>query len=118
MELLLQPGEWGLQSGQRTSPVDYHSDYFLINGNPYTPALAPIPAGTPGQRVLLRFLNASLAEKTPILQNQSMSIIAEDGNLLPHFKSAVFYTPSRGKNVGRDRYTRCSQLYPRLRQAR
>ena len=72
--------------GQRTSTVDNHPDFFLINGNPYTPGLTPIAAGIPGQRLLLRFLNAGLSEKTPTLQNQSMTIIADDGNLLPHSK--------------------------------
>jgi hypothetical protein len=72
--------------GQFTSTVDYHPDFFLINGNPYTPGLTPTAAGTPGQRLLLRFLNAGLVEKTPTLQNQSMTIVAEDGNLLPHSK--------------------------------
>ena len=71
--------------GQRTSTVDYHPDYFLINGNPFTYGLSPIPAGSPGQ-LLIRFLNAGLMEKTPTLQNQSMTIIAEDGNVLPHSK--------------------------------
>ena len=71
--------------GQRTSTVDYHPDYFLINGTPFTYGLSPIPAGSPGQ-LLIRFLNAGLMEKTPTLQNQSMTIIAEDGNVLPHSK--------------------------------
>ncbi len=72
--------------GQRTSTVDYYPDYFLINGKPFTSGLTPIPAGSPGQRLLLRFLNAGLQEKTPTLQNQSMTILAEDGNLLPYSK--------------------------------
>jgi hypothetical protein len=72
--------------GQRTSTVDYYPNYFLINGNPYTPGLTPIAAGNPGQSLLIRFLNAGLMEKTPTLQNQSMTIIAEDGNVLPHSK--------------------------------
>jgi hypothetical protein len=72
--------------GQQTSTVDYHPDYFLINGNPFTYGLSPIPAGNPGQSLLIRFLNAGLMEKTPTLQNQSMTIIAEDGNVLPHSK--------------------------------
>jgi FtsP/CotA-like multicopper oxidase with cupredoxin domain len=72
--------------GQRTSTVDYHPDYFLINGNPFTFGLSPIPAGNANQTLLIRFLNAGLMEKTPTLHNRSMTIIAEDGNVLPHPK--------------------------------
>ena len=85
--------------GQRTSPEDYHPKYFLINGEPYWPGLSPIPAGNANQRVLIRFLNAGLVEKTPTLQNQSMTIIAEDGNLLPYSKDQYSLLLPAGKTM-------------------
>jgi FtsP/CotA-like multicopper oxidase with cupredoxin domain len=85
--------------GQMTSTVDYHPDFFLINGNPYTPGLTPIAAGSPGQQLRLRFLNAGLMEKTPTLQNLSMTIIAEDGNTLPHSKTQYSTLLPAGKTI-------------------
>jgi FtsP/CotA-like multicopper oxidase with cupredoxin domain len=76
--------------GQRTSAVDYKPKFFLINGKPFAypylplPVLSPVPIIKTGQKTLLRFLNAGLKEKTPTFANQYMSIIAEDGNLLPY----------------------------------
>jgi hypothetical protein len=85
--------------GQRTSPSEYHPKYFLVNGEPYSPSLSPIPAGNPGQDLLIRFLNAGLVEKTPTLQNQSMNIVAEDGNLLPFPKDQYSLLLSAGKTM-------------------
>lgn len=85
--------------GQRTSTEDYHPKYFLINGAPYSPALSPISAGSPGQSLLIRFLNAGLVEKTPTLQNQYMTIIAEDGNLLPYSKQQYSLLLPAGKTM-------------------
>jgi FtsP/CotA-like multicopper oxidase with cupredoxin domain len=85
--------------GERTSPSDYHPKYFLVNGEPYSPSLSPIPAGNPGQDILIRFLNAGLVEKTPALQNQSMTIIAEDGNPLPFSKEQYSLLLPAGKTM-------------------
>lgn len=84
--------------GQRTSAEDYHPKYFLINGTPYSPGIAPILAGNPGQRLLLRFLNAGLIEKTPTLQNH-MTVVAEDGNLYPYSKSQYSILLPAGKTM-------------------
>jgi hypothetical protein len=84
--------------GQMTSPVDYHPKYFLINGEPYSPGLSPIPAGNPNQRLLIRFLNAGLLEKTPTLQNY-MTVIAEDGNVLPYSKNQYSFLLPAGKTM-------------------
>jgi FtsP/CotA-like multicopper oxidase with cupredoxin domain len=84
--------------GQRTSPVDYHPQYFLVNGEPYSPSLSPIPAGDPNERVLIRFLNAGLLEKTPTLPNY-MTLIAEDGNLYPYSKQQYSVLLPAGKTT-------------------
>jgi FtsP/CotA-like multicopper oxidase with cupredoxin domain len=73
-----------------TSPIDYHPKFFLVNGLPYTTATSAIGAGSPGQTVLLRLLNAGLQPKMPTIQdqhhlltNEHARYIAEDGNQLP-----------------------------------
>jgi FtsP/CotA-like multicopper oxidase with cupredoxin domain len=69
-----------------TSTIDYHPAYFLINGKANkstTRAGVPqVPGGAAGQRLLIRFLNAGLEPKVPVVQGPYMSIIAEDGNFL------------------------------------
>jgi len=85
--------------GQRTSTEDYQPKYFLINGAPYSPGRSPLPAGSPGQSSLIRFLNAGLVEKTPTLQNQYMTVIAEDGNLLPYSKQQYSVLLPAGKTM-------------------
>jgi FtsP/CotA-like multicopper oxidase with cupredoxin domain len=57
----------------------YFPKYFLINGKPF-PGNNPIPLPNPGT-TLLRFANAGLDTYIPLLQGQSMQVIAEDGNL-------------------------------------
>ena len=61
---------------------NYQPKYFLINGETY-PNTANIAVNT-GDNVLLRFVNAGLRTYVPTLQNLYMSVIAEDGNILPY----------------------------------
>lgn len=81
------------------STIDYNPEYFLINGVPYTANLAPIPAGLPGQKLLIRFLNAGLQTKVPTLQNYYTTVIAEDGNLLPYSKEQYSVFLPAGKTM-------------------
>jgi len=67
-----------------TSAIGYRPQYFLINGAVYVPTTPPIQVGLPGQRKLLRFLNAGLRSHVPTLQNGFFHLKAEDGHLLPH----------------------------------
>jgi FtsP/CotA-like multicopper oxidase with cupredoxin domain len=64
------------------STNDYKPKYFLINGKPF-PRNNPILIGTAGQSTLLRFLNAGLDTYVPLLQGQSMQVLAEDAFLKP-----------------------------------
>jgi FtsP/CotA-like multicopper oxidase with cupredoxin domain len=83
-----------------TSTVDYHPKYFLINGSPYT-GQTPLPVGVHGTKVLLRFLNAGLDTKNPVVQGPYMSLIAEDGNFITATNSAgtVIATPKQQYSV-------------------
>ena len=62
------------------STNDFRPKYFLINGKAF-PAGNPIPIGATGSTILLRFANAGLDTYVPLLQNQYMQVIAEDGYL-------------------------------------
>jgi FtsP/CotA-like multicopper oxidase with cupredoxin domain len=66
------------------STIGYAPKWFLVNGEPYTGASLPLPAGSAGQTVLLRLLNAGLQSRAPLLQGQHMRIVAEDGKLYPY----------------------------------
>jgi FtsP/CotA-like multicopper oxidase with cupredoxin domain len=68
-------------AGWLTSTIGYHPQYFLVNGRPFT-AGSSTPIGAVNKRVLLRFLNAGLETKVPLVQGQYVSILAEDGNFL------------------------------------
>ena len=87
-----------------TSTIRSKAKYYLINGeafNPVTHLPAPIAAGTPGSTVLLRFLNAGLDYHVPILANNDLRLIAEDGNLY-NFASdsyAVELAPMKTKDA-------------------
>lgn len=64
------------------STNDFKPKYFLINGKAF-PGGNPIPIGATGSTTLLRFANAGLDTYVPLLQNQYMQVIAEDGYLKP-----------------------------------
>ncbi|MBN1355566.1 multicopper oxidase domain-containing protein [bacterium] len=69
-----------------TSTINYHPRYYLINGMSYGPGTTPIPAGLPGNAILLRFFNASLKSHAPLLHNTDLTIIAQDGRLMPYMR--------------------------------
>ena len=66
-----------------TSTLRYSPQYFLINGVSYTNGLLPVFVGRPGDRILLRFLNAGIDYRVPTLNGGYFSLLSEDGNLLP-----------------------------------
>ena len=66
--------------------VDYKPLYFLINGHAFdrgAPSLLPVGASVASKNVLLRFVNAGLRTHIPSTVGLSMSLVAEDGNVLP-----------------------------------
>jgi len=67
-------------------------EFFLVNGQPYTPAQTPLPAGSVGQTNLVRLLNACADDRVPVLNNYYLSVIAEDGQkyAYPKALSAVY----------------------------
>jgi len=67
-----------------TSTLEYSPQYFLIDGVSYTNGLLPVFAGHPGERILLRLLNAGLDYRAPTLDGGYFTLVSEDGNLLPY----------------------------------
>ena len=82
-----------------TSTLDYEPKYFLVNGEPFSAASAPLPGGNAGTNILLRFLNAGLETHVPLLQGLYMSIVAEDGNLLPYPRQQYAMQLAAGKTM-------------------
>ncbi len=90
-------GTYGTPNGP-TSTINYKPSIFLVNGESYTNAsMAAIPAGSAGQVTLLRILNAGLRTHAPVLDNGSLTIVAEDGNKLPFAKDQATVMLAAGK---------------------
>ncbi len=67
-----------------TSTIGYDPKYFLVNGLAYSPGRSSLPIGS-GGKTLLRLLNAGLETHLPVLGGgPSLTLISEDGNLLPY----------------------------------
>jgi FtsP/CotA-like multicopper oxidase with cupredoxin domain len=72
----------------------YRATYWLINGKAY-PDTAPI-AAAPGQRVLLRYLNAGYDNTTMLLLGMHQNVVARDARLLNNAFAAVAETIPAG----------------------
>jgi len=83
------------------STVDYAPKYFLVNGAPFVPGDAPLPAGTAGSDTLVRQLNAGLEDHAMVLQGQHMTLVAEDGNAypFPRVQHTVFMAAGKTKDA-------------------
>lgn len=92
-------GQYGTLNYPTSISMGYQPKYFLINGQSYTPASTPIIAGNSNQITLLRFLNAGLRSRSPVLQNSHMMVIAEDGNPLPYQKLQYSLELTAGKTI-------------------
>lgn len=73
--------------------------YFLINGSSFAAASPPLAVAGPGQTSLLRFLNAGNNTRVPVIQNEYMSLIAEDGHLLPDAFEAYSLELAAGRTI-------------------
>ncbi len=76
---------------------NYAPRYWLLNGKVY-PTTDPI-VSSPGKRVLLRYINAGLQQRTLGLLGLRQTMIANDGNLLPYTYSVVADTIGAGETV-------------------
>ncbi|MBA4386455.1 MAG: hypothetical protein C0404_00655 [Verrucomicrobia bacterium] len=76
-------GNYGTNKAM-TSTIDYEPKYFLVNGHSYTNGMLPLHAGRPGDTILLRFLNAGLGTRVPIVNGAYLRLVAEDGFAYPY----------------------------------
>lgn len=85
--------------GTPAYPSQIHVDakYFLINGVPFSPGRPPVAIGAAGTTTLLRFLNAGSRIYDPTLLGPTMTLIAEDGNLLPYSETLATLMLPPGK---------------------
>jgi VCBS repeat-containing protein len=82
-----------------TSTIDYLPRYFLVNGEPHTPAATPLPAGNVGETTLVRFLNAGLQTHVPLVQGLHMQLVAEDGKPFPYPREQYSALLPAGKTI-------------------
>jgi hypothetical protein len=77
--------------------LHYHPRYFLINGKAY-PSTAAI-AVNPGDRLLLRYLNAGFDDYSMALLGAHQRVIAKNGFVLPNAFSVVAETVPSGATM-------------------
>jgi len=77
--------------------LSYAPKYFLINGKAY-PQTTDISAPH-GQRTLLRLINAGTRNTVPTIQGNTLTVIAEDGNLLNYARHEFSPSLSAGKTL-------------------
>jgi len=78
--------------------VNYTPMYYMINGKAFdkttmASSAAPVAATAATGNVLLRFVNAGSRMHVPVVNGLSMSLIAEDGNVLPDVAIGASKTP-------------------------
>jgi len=76
----VQAGDFGTPA--YSSTVDYAPRFFLINGSPFSAGQAVTSIGAPGERTLLRIVNAGSLTHAPTLTVSHIQEIAQDANLL------------------------------------
>jgi len=83
-----------------TSTIDYTPKYFLYQGLAST-GVAGINGASisVGDKILVRLLNAGLTTRVPLLQGLYMTLLAEDGSLLPFSKEIYSLTLAAGKTM-------------------
>jgi hypothetical protein len=96
--------------------VNYTPLYYMINGASFDitaagSSAAPIPAAASTGNVLLRFVNAGSHLHLPSVNKLSMSMIAEDGNVLPDVTLAAGKAASLDVRVQSDVYLPPGKVY-------
>ncbi|MBW2621875.1 MAG: hypothetical protein JRD68_03125, partial [Deltaproteobacteria bacterium] len=79
-----------------TSTIDYHPKYFLVTGSNSISGEITVLTG---DRVLVRFLNAGLMTRVPVLLGSYLQLIARDGNLATYFQDRYSLRLTAGKTM-------------------
>jgi hypothetical protein len=105
-------GDYGTSVYPTSISMGYTAKYFLINGASYAAGAPAIAAGSVGGSVLLRFLNAGLRTRSPLLQGGYMTVVAEDGNPLPHTTERYVLDLPAGKTIDAISHPTATGLFP------
>jgi hypothetical protein len=96
--------------------VNFTPMYFMINGTSFDPTVggssaAPVLTSYTTGNVLLRFVNAGLRMHVPSVSGLSMSLIAEDGNVLPDVALAASQSNPLTVRVQNDVFLSAGKVY-------
>jgi hypothetical protein len=96
--------------------VNFTPMYFMINGASFDPTMggssaAPILSAYNTGNVLLRFVNAGLRMHVPAVSGLTMSLIAEDGNVLPDVALAASQSNPLTVRVQNDVFLSAGKVY-------
>jgi len=81
--------------------LSYAPKYFLFNGKTFPDTSSPASQLTapPGQRTLLRLINAGVQNHVPTIAGLSVKIIGEDGNYLTYARDELAPVMGAGKTL-------------------
>jgi FtsP/CotA-like multicopper oxidase with cupredoxin domain len=83
-----------------TSTINYEPKYFLYHGEASTGVIGVDGTSIAvGDKILVRILNAGLRTRVPLLQGLYMTLLAEDGNMLPYPREAYSLNMPAGKTM-------------------
>jgi len=81
------------------SSIMFIPRYFLLNGDSFPFGNTHTYVGPAGSSVLMRFLNAGLLMRSPVVLGGHMSVVAEDGNPYPNAKTQYSLDLAAGKTL-------------------
>ena len=79
--------------------LSYAPSYYLINGKTFPDTSASLLAAKPGQKTLLRLINAGVQNHVPTIAGVPMWIVGEDGNHLPYGRKELAPVMGAGKTL-------------------
>jgi FtsP/CotA-like multicopper oxidase with cupredoxin domain len=83
-----------------TSTINYEPKYFLYHGEASAGVIGVDGTSIAvGDKILLRILNAGLKTRAPILEGLYMTLLAEDGNMLPYPRETYSLNMPAGKTM-------------------
>jgi hypothetical protein len=96
--------------------VNFTPMYYMVNGTSFEPTVggssaAPVLSAYNTGNVLLRFVNAGLRMHVPSVSGLSMSLIAEDGNVLPDVALAASQSNPLTVRVQSDVFLSAGKVY-------
>jgi len=92
-------GVYGTPAYPNIMSVGYEPHYFLLNGEPFSPARSPLGSVAPGQKVLLRCANASIRTRVLATNVAGLQVLAEDGFAYPMVQPSGIIDLPPGKTL-------------------